>query len=112
MEQIIDDNMNKAISQVVEKTLVAREVAKTTPQERTAERSQSIEVPKISCWRSAEVVKSFPQERISERMCEQRTVEQSLDDTWLESFSRFLERRREQLRKGEKEKETSLHQHW
>ena len=44
------------------------------PQERISERSEAIEVPKISCQEYIEVVKSVPQERISERMSEQREV--------------------------------------
>ena len=34
VEQITNDNMNKAISQVMEKNLEAREVLKMTPQKR------------------------------------------------------------------------------
>ena len=91
--------------------LGSAEIVKSVPhQERISERMGRqrwiIEVPKIACQESAEVVKTTPQERSPERICEQRTVEQSLDDTWPESFSRFRERR--QLGQGEKEKDPSF----
>ena len=43
------------------------EVGKNIPQERISERSEGIEVPKISCQECVEVVKNVPQEQISER---------------------------------------------
>ena len=49
-------------------------MVKTTSEERISERSQVIEVPKISCRGSAEVVKTVRQERVSERMGKQRRV--------------------------------------
>ena len=42
VEQNIDDKMNKAISQVMEKTLEAREVGKTTLQEQISESAQDL----------------------------------------------------------------------
>ena len=59
-----------------------------------------------------EVEKSFPQERSPERMCEQRTVEQSLDNIFSESFLHFREKSVNSQGKERRRKILRTHHHW
>ena len=98
-------------------------------QKRVSERSQVIDVPRVSCRGSVEVVKSVPQERLPGRMgklsrgieapeipCQEsvevdpvllRTVKQYLD-TEREAPSRFFERLRERIEQVAKERSPSI----